>query len=202
MYGSIFLLPLKFENVINLLLLCLSNLEYKTIFLCCHKMSPSKCYSGRFFYYNTFLDSVFFWILTRTSFMGHTVDINGYELINLLLLCLSNLEYMTILQCSQKQSPSKCYSRRFFYYNIFLDSVFFLDSDQDQFSGTYGIYISKDYILCYLRNLILNSTLWEYSLFGSILAKVFWDTLPPSGIVQNCMHCSTSLYFLPLSLSS
>ena len=60
------------------------------------------------------------------------------NVINLLLLCLSNLEYMTILQCSQKQSPSKCYSRRFFYYNIFLDSVFFLDSDQDQFSGTYG----------------------------------------------------------------
>ena len=62
------------------------------------------------------------------------------NVINLLLLCLSNLEYMTILQCSQKQSPSKCYSRRFFYYNIFLDSVFFLDSDQDQFSGTYGMY--------------------------------------------------------------
>ena len=65
------------------------------------------------------------------------------NVINLLLLCLSNLEYMTILQCSQKQSPSKCYSRRFFYYNIFLDSVFFLDSDQDQFSGTYGSNIYK-----------------------------------------------------------
>ena len=73
MYGSIFLLTLKFENVINLLLLCLSNLEYKTILLCCHKQSPSKCYSGRFFYYNTFLDSIFFWILTRTTFVGHTV---------------------------------------------------------------------------------------------------------------------------------
>ena len=73
MYGSIFLLTLKFENVINLLLLCLSNLEYKTILLCCHKQSPSKCYSGRFFYYNTFLDSIFFWILSRTTFVGHTV---------------------------------------------------------------------------------------------------------------------------------
>ena len=72
--GQFFLLTLKFENVINLLLLCLSNLEYKTILLCCHKQSPSKCYSGRFFYYNTFLDSIFFLILSRTTFVGHTVD--------------------------------------------------------------------------------------------------------------------------------
>ena len=77
MYGSIFLLTLKFENVINLLLLCLSNLEYKTILLCCHKQSPSKCYSGRFFYYNTFLDSIFFWILSWTTFVGHTVVIDS-----------------------------------------------------------------------------------------------------------------------------
>ena len=69
-----FLLTLKFENIINLLLLCLSNLEYKTILLYCHKQSPSKCYSGRFFYYNTFLDPIFFWILSRTSFVGHTVE--------------------------------------------------------------------------------------------------------------------------------
>ena len=75
MYGSIFLLTLKFEYVINLLLLCLSNLDYKTILLCCQKQSPSKCYSGRFFYYNTFLDSVFFWILSLTTFVGHTVHI-------------------------------------------------------------------------------------------------------------------------------
>ena len=57
--GKFFLFTLKFENVINLLLLYLSNLEYKTILLCCHKQSPRKCYSARFLYYNTFLDSVF-----------------------------------------------------------------------------------------------------------------------------------------------
>ena len=78
MYGSIFLLTLKFEYVINLLLLCLSNLDYKTILLCCQKQSPSKCYSGRFFYYSTFLDSVFFWILSWTTFVGHTVGVGRY----------------------------------------------------------------------------------------------------------------------------
>ena len=72
--GQYFSLTLKFENVINLLLLCLSNLEYMTILQCSQKQSPSKCYSRRFFYYNIFLDSVFFWILTRTSLVGHTVD--------------------------------------------------------------------------------------------------------------------------------
>ena len=59
----------------NLLLLCLSNLVYMTILQCSQKQSPSKCYSRRFFYYNIFLDSVFFWILTRTSLVGHTVYI-------------------------------------------------------------------------------------------------------------------------------
>ena len=37
------------------------NLEYEPVsFLSCHKQSPRKCYSTRFVYSSTFLDSVFF----------------------------------------------------------------------------------------------------------------------------------------------
>ena len=55
------------------------NLEYEPVsFLSCHKQSPRKCYSTRFLYSNTFLDSVFFLVLTRACFVGHTVEIAHY----------------------------------------------------------------------------------------------------------------------------
>ena len=69
MYGSIFSLTLEFENVINLVLLCLSNLDYMTILLCSQKQSPSKCYSGRFSTI-TFSWTLFFFYSDQDKFNG------------------------------------------------------------------------------------------------------------------------------------
>ena len=91
--GQFFLFTLKFENVINLLLLYLSNLEYKTILLCCHKQSPRKCYSARFLYYNTFLDSVFFGGSDQDLFRGTYCRIKHRHLTKDLITVLNTSLY-------------------------------------------------------------------------------------------------------------